>query len=115
MQCFSCKNVLDVLNGKQNVKLESGFISFKNYSKQTPAPFKIYADIAYILKNVDSSINNNGISYTKKYQDHVACSFAYKIVCVDIDLAKRLFCTVEKMQLINLPDQFLTSITIVEE
>ena len=22
-------------------------------------------------------------SYTEKYQDHIPCSFAYKIVCVD--------------------------------
>ena len=51
VQCFSSKNVLLerkkdclVINGKQNVKLESGFLSFKNYSRQVPAPFKIYAD-----------------------------------------------------------------------
>ena len=45
-----------VLNGKQNVKLESGFISFKNYSKQTPVPFKIYADFEGILEKVDRDI-----------------------------------------------------------
>ena len=22
-------------------------------------------------------------SYTKKYQDHISCSFAYKVVCID--------------------------------
>ena len=38
LHCLSSKNVLIehkrdslVINGKQNVKLESGFISFKNY------------------------------------------------------------------------------------
>ena len=58
LQCFSCKNVLIehtkdylVINGKQNLKLESGFISFKNYSKQIPAPFKIYADFECTLKS----------------------------------------------------------------
>ena len=50
-----------------------------------------------------------------KYQDHVPCSCAYKVVCVDIDLAKRLFCTEEKMQVINLSDQFLTSTTIAKK
>ena len=46
LQCFSSKNVMNdhkkdclVINGKQNVKLESGFISFKKYSRQIPAPF----------------------------------------------------------------------------
>ena len=97
MQCFNCKNVSIehnkdclLINGKQNVKLENGFISFKNYSKQIPAPFKIYADFECILKNVDSSINNNDTSYTKKYQDHVPCSFAYKVVCVDNRFSKKI-------------------------
>ena len=56
LQCFSSENVLTehkknclVINGKQNVKLEKGSISFKNYSRQLPAPFKIYADFQYIL------------------------------------------------------------------
>ena len=39
-----------VINDKQNVKLEKGFISFKNYSIQIPVPFKIYADFECILK-----------------------------------------------------------------
>ena len=33
-------------------------------------------------KEVKSNDKTNG-SYTKKYQDHIPCSFAYKIVCVD--------------------------------
>ena len=48
LQCFSSEKVLIdhkedclVINGKQNVKLEEGFISFKNYSRQIPVPFKI--------------------------------------------------------------------------
>ena len=51
LQCFSSKKVLIehkedclVINGKQNIKLKMGFISFKNYSKQIPVPFKIFAD-----------------------------------------------------------------------
>ena len=34
----------------QNLKLRKGSISFKNYSKQLPAPFKIYADFERILR-----------------------------------------------------------------
>ena len=56
LQCFSSKEILIehkkdclVINGKQNVKLDSGFISFKNYSKQILVPFKIYADFECIL------------------------------------------------------------------
>ena len=63
LQCFSSEEILRehkedclVTNGKQSVKLESGFISFKNYSKQIPVPFKIYADFECILKKVDGDI-----------------------------------------------------------
>ena len=42
-----------MINGKQNVKLEKEFISFKTYSRQIPVPFKIYADFDCILKKVD--------------------------------------------------------------
>ena len=51
LQCFSSENVLIEhkenclsINGKQSVKLEKGIIEFKNYFKQMPVPFKIYAD-----------------------------------------------------------------------
>ena len=47
LQCFSSeKNLIEhredclVIDGKQSVKLESGCISFKNYSKQIPVPLK---------------------------------------------------------------------------
>ena len=52
LQCFSSESVLikhkeDCLsiNGKQSVKLEEGTIEFKNYFKQIPVLFKIYAVI----------------------------------------------------------------------
>ena len=122
LQCFSSKNVLSehkkdclVINGKQNVKLESGFISFKNYSRQIPVPFKIYADFECILKSVDVGISNNDVFYTKKYQDHVPFSFAYKVVCVDNRYSKKMFCTEEKMLLTNLLNQFLMNTTIAKE
>ena len=89
LQCFSSEKVLIehkenclIIYGKQSVKLKSGSVSFKSYFKQLLAPFKIYADFEYPLKAVKSSDKNNG-SYTEKYQDHVPCSFAYKVVCID--------------------------------
>ena len=53
-----------------------------------PAPFKIYVDFECLLKNVDSGINNDCFSYTAKYQDHLPCSFAYKLVCVNYKFSK---------------------------
>ena len=73
------KNVCLSINGAQSVWLEKGAIEFKNYFKQIPVPFKIYADFECNLRGVESYEG----SYTKKYQDHIPCSFAYKVVCVD--------------------------------
>ena len=91
LQCFSKENVLIKLkenclsiNGKQSVQLEEGTIEFQNYFKQIPVPFKIYADFECNLKNVDSYEG----SYTKKCQDHIPCSFAYKVVCIDDKFSK---------------------------
>ena len=72
-----------------SVKLKSGSISFKNYFKQIPIPFKIYADFECILKRVRGSHKNNG-SYKEKFQDHIPCSFAYKVVCVDNKSSKKV-------------------------
>ena len=83
------KENCSIINGKQSVKLKSGLISFKNYFKQLPVPFKVYADFECILKRVKSSDKNNG-SYTKKYQDLIPCSFAYKVVCVDNKSCKKI-------------------------
>ena len=79
-----------IINGKQNVKLGKGSISFKNYSKQLSVPFKIYADFECILCPTSSSkkINNKNTSYTEKYQSHIPCSFAYKIICIENKFSK---------------------------
>ena len=91
LQCFSSKNVLTEhkevclsINGAQSVKLEKGTIEFKNIFKQIQVPFKIYSDFGCILKNVESY----EVSCLKKYQDHVTCSFTYKLVCVDDRFSK---------------------------
>ena len=97
LPCFSNESVLNehkedclMINGKQNVKLEKGFISFKNYSRQIPVPFKIYADFECILKSVDVGISNDDVFYTRKYQDRVPCNFAYKVVCIDNKYSKKI-------------------------
>ena len=91
LQCFSSKNVLIKfrenclsVNGKQSVKLEKGIIEFENCFKQIPVPFKIYADFECNLKSVEC----DECCYTKKYHDHILCSFAYKVVCIDDSFTK---------------------------
>ena len=72
------------INGKQSIDLEKGITEFKNYFKQLPVPFKIYADFECNLRDVEIYEG----SYTKKYHEHVPCSFAYKVVCIDDKLSK---------------------------
>ena len=100
LQCFGSEVLIEhkedclIINGKQNVKLEKGFISFKNYFKQIPVPFKIYAGFECILKKFDSDIECSlNSSYTKKYQEHVPFSFAYEVVCVENKFSKKICCS----------------------
>ena len=95
LQCFISENLLNehkkdclLINNGQTVKLEKAFIEFKNFNRQIPVPFKIYADFECLLKRCDVGVGNDFFSYTKKYQDHIPCSFAYKLVCVDNKFSK---------------------------
>ena len=87
LQYFSDEIILNnhkkdclIINGRQRIKLEKGFIEFNNFDKMIPCPFKIYADFECLLENIDTGINSDCFSYTSKYQDHIFCSFAYKLV-----------------------------------
>ena len=91
LQCFSCENVLikhkkDCLSisSQKSPNLEEGTIEFKNYFKQLPVPFKIYADFECNFKNVECYEG----TYTKKNHEHVPCSYAYKVVCIDDRFSK---------------------------
>ena len=51
-------------------------------------PFMIYADFErFLVREINGKQNPDG-SYRNKYQKHVACSYGYKLVCVDDKLSK---------------------------
>ena len=86
LQHFTTKEILDnhrerclLINDTQAVKCETGAIKFKNYGKQIPMIFKIYADTECLLKR----ININEGKYTKFYQKHIPNSIGAKLVCID--------------------------------
>ena len=92
LQHFSSKIILNkhkenclIINGEQKIELNTGYISFKNYSNKIRVPFKIYADFECILKRTEeyNDDNNKDSSSTVKMQDHVACGFGYKGICID--------------------------------
>ena len=80
------KEVCLSINGAQSLRLEKGTIGFKTYFKQIPAPFKIDADFECDLEGAESYEG----SYSKTYQNHIPCSFAYKLVCVDDKFTKSI-------------------------
>ena len=90
LQCFSREDVLTEhiknclsINGKQAIKMpEKGqHVSFRNYHKQIPIPFVIYADFEAITEKVHGCLPNNEKSYTQAYQKHIDCGYGYKLVC----------------------------------
>ena len=89
--CLKCKSVLNnhkevflSTNGSQSVKLEKRTIEFENLLKQILVLFKICSDFEHILNSVEG---HEG-SCSRKHQDHIPCSFAYKLVCVDDKFSK---------------------------
>ena len=81
---FCSKNVKEFclsINGAQSVRLGKGSTEFKNYFKQIPVPFKIYADFECNLKSVESY--EGSYSKKKKKKKKIPSSFSYKLVWVD--------------------------------
>ena len=74
------------INGQQSVNLEERIIEFKNYFKQLPVPFIIYADFERNLRDVEIYEG----SYTKKYHEYVPCSFTYKVISIDDRFTKSI-------------------------
>ena len=90
LQCFSREDVLAEhvknclsINGKQAIKMpkKGQHVNFRNYHKQIPAPFVIYADFEAITEKVHGCLPNNEKSYTEAYQKHIDCGYGYKLVC----------------------------------
>ena len=68
------------------------FVKLKNFERKIKSPFTIYADFESILVPKNNGNQNPEESYTNKYQKHVACSYGYKLICVD-DKFSKLFKT----------------------
>ena len=66
------------------------------------------------MKGIKIGDKNNG-SYTEKYQAHIPCSFAYKVVCVDNKFSKRVVLYRGKMLFIGSLKLFLMSMIIVKK
>ena len=77
-------------------KLKSGSISFKNYFKQLPVPFKIYADFECILKTVECDSIKNNSSFTENTSHMFLVVLLTKLFVLIINSVKKLFFTEDK-------------------
>ena len=64
------------------------YIKLKNYERKIKSLFIIYADFKSILVPENNGKQNPEESYTNKNQKHIACSYGYKLVCVDDKFSK---------------------------
>ena len=64
------------------------YVKLKNYERKIKSPFIIYADFEKILVPHNNGKQSPKESYTNKYQKHIACSYGYKLVCVDDKFSK---------------------------
>ena len=99
------------ISGQQSINLEKGTIEFKNYFKQLPVPFKIYADFECNLKNVEC--------YEGTYTKNIMCMFLVvmltKLFVLMIDLVSQLLFIEVKILLVNLLKQYLKNVSIVKK
>ena len=118
LQCFSSKYVFTEhkevcfsINDAQSVRLEKGTIDLKNFSRQIPVPFKVYAGFEGNLKSTE---NYEG-SYSKNTKITFPVVVLTSLFVLMINLpSQQLFLEV-KIMLMNLLKQFLKSISIVKE
>ena len=81
-----CNKIYD----KQTIKVpkQGEYLKFQNFETEIKSPFIIQADFESILMPEDNGNKNKNESYSSKYQKHVACSYDYKIVCVENEFNK---------------------------
>ena len=81
MEC-NAKNCLAINHRKSVLLTEEGqYVLFQNFKRLGKAPFIIYGDYEYVLIAVTDNIDF--CPNTKKNQDHIFCTYGYKLICVD--------------------------------
>ena len=73
------------IDSKLTIKMpkKGEYVKFKNFERKIKSPFMIYADFESILVLKNNGTQNPNESHANRYQKHVACSYGYKLVCVD--------------------------------
>ena len=59
------------------------YVKFENYERKINSLFIIYAVLESILVPEDNGKQNAKESYINRYQEHIACSYGYKLVYIN--------------------------------
>ena len=78
------------MNGNETIKMakKGEYVKFKHFERKLKSPLTIFADFESILVPEDNVKQNLNESYTNIFQKHVACSYGYKLLCVDDRVSK---------------------------
>ena len=94
LQAFSAEEILKShikeyfkINGKQKTK-EGEFVKFKNYERKVNSSIMIYANFEIISVPENNGKRTPEESYANKYQKHIACTYEYKLICIDDKFSK---------------------------
>ena len=92
MTCFITEEILKhhiknyfQISGKQTIQMPRNgeYFKLKIFERKTKSPSMICAYFENILVSKDNRKQNPNESYTNKYPKNVACSYGYKLICVD--------------------------------
>ena len=73
------------INGKGMIKKpkKGQYARFKNFERKIKSLFMPFVDFQNILVPEDNIRKNPDESYTNKSQEHVPCSYGYRLKCFD--------------------------------
>ena len=90
LKCFSTSKILEnyakIYLAIYHTKIvtlneENTYTRFRDFKRLLKTPFTIYAHFEIILK--PGTDNKRKWKHTKKYQNHIVCSYGCKLICVD--------------------------------
>ena len=78
------------INGKKRIIMpkKGEYVKFKNVERKIKSPFMVYADFESILVPEDNGKQNPNELYSNKYENNIACSYGYKLVCIEEKFSK---------------------------
>ena len=104
--CSSNESVVVKMPAK-NLKL-----GFKNYFKQLPIPFVVYADFECFTKSIETCNPNPNESYTQDYQKHEPSGFCFYVKGIVSNIFKPI-CFTKQRESDNVAEIFVSKLAMI--